>query len=146
MRIVWTMNGGPASGAAQQEVVLEDLDLLAFSSPMHTKSDSSPLKGVYRDTTFGLRYLHVPDSSDSQKVIRRLPLFSRFIPIQLHGRCIADFKSPSVTPLQRFSSSRRSGTCVRANQQSRAPRRGNEQWRLCLLVLPKSRSHQMLSL
>ncbi|KAJ7137773.1 hypothetical protein C8R44DRAFT_766147 [Mycena epipterygia] len=71
MRIVWTMNGGPASGAAQQDVVLEDLDLLAFSSLKDNTSDSSPLKGVYRDTTFGLRYLHVSDSPDSQKVQRR---------------------------------------------------------------------------
>ncbi|KAJ6525494.1 hypothetical protein DFH09DRAFT_1188547 [Mycena vulgaris] len=71
LRIVWTMNGGPASGVPQQDVVLEDLDLLAFSSLKDNDSDSSPLKGVYRDTTFGLRYLHVPDSSDSQKVHRR---------------------------------------------------------------------------
>ncbi|KAJ7461531.1 hypothetical protein FB451DRAFT_1497433 [Mycena latifolia] len=71
MRIVWTMNGGPASGAAQQDVVLEDLDLLAFSSIGDDKSDSSPLKGVYRETTFGLRYLHVTDSSNSPKVYRR---------------------------------------------------------------------------
>ncbi|KAJ7311529.1 hypothetical protein DFH08DRAFT_927211 [Mycena albidolilacea] len=56
MRIVWTMEGN-------QDVILEDLDLLAFSSlkdsSFKDKSDSSPLKGVYRDTTFGLRYLHV---------------------------------------------------------------------------------------
>ncbi|KAJ6490640.1 hypothetical protein C8R47DRAFT_1123083 [Mycena vitilis] len=68
LRIVWTMNGG--AGVTQQDVVLEDLDLLAFSS-LKDKSDSSPLKGVYRDTTFGLRYLHVQDSTDSQKVYRR---------------------------------------------------------------------------
>ncbi|KAJ7681764.1 hypothetical protein B0H17DRAFT_1075604 [Mycena rosella] len=71
LRIVWTMNGGSASGVAQQDVVLEDLDLLAFSSLRDDKSDSSPLKGVYRDTTFGLRYLHVSDSPDSPKVYRR---------------------------------------------------------------------------
>ncbi|KAJ7311511.1 hypothetical protein DFH08DRAFT_1045438 [Mycena albidolilacea] len=68
MRIVWTMEGN-------QDVILEDLDLLAFSSlkdsSFKDKSDSSPLKGVYRDTTFGLRYLHVPESTDSQKVYRR---------------------------------------------------------------------------
>ncbi|KAJ6531243.1 hypothetical protein B0H19DRAFT_1082183 [Mycena capillaripes] len=69
LRIIWTMNGGAASGGTQ-DVVLEDLDLLAFSS-LKDKSESSPLKGVYRDTTFGLRYLHVPDSTDSQKVYRR---------------------------------------------------------------------------
>ncbi|KAJ7940214.1 hypothetical protein B0H13DRAFT_2395509 [Mycena leptocephala] len=66
MRIVWTMNGGTG---ATQDVVLEDLDLLAFSSLAdNDKTESSPLKGVYRDTTFGLRYLHVPESTDSQKV------------------------------------------------------------------------------
>ncbi|KAJ7256458.1 hypothetical protein B0H12DRAFT_1232793 [Mycena haematopus] len=69
MRIVWTMDGN-------QDVVLEDLDLLAFSSLKDSstgkdRSDNSPLKGVYRDTTFGLRYLHVPESTDSQKVYRR---------------------------------------------------------------------------
>ncbi|KAJ7864828.1 hypothetical protein B0H14DRAFT_3862462 [Mycena olivaceomarginata] len=68
MRIVWTMEGN-------QDVILEDLDLLAFSSlkdsSFKDKSDSSLLKGVYRDTTFGLRYLYVPESTDSQKVYRR---------------------------------------------------------------------------
>ncbi|KAJ7172061.1 hypothetical protein C8R46DRAFT_1084702 [Mycena filopes] len=70
LRIIWTMNGGAASGAAQ-DVVLEDLDLLAFSSLKTDKFDSSPLKGVFRDTTFGLRYLYAPDSTESQKVYRR---------------------------------------------------------------------------
>ncbi|KAJ6502077.1 hypothetical protein C8R45DRAFT_975284 [Mycena sanguinolenta] len=66
MRVVWTMDNN-------QEVVLEDLDLLAFSSLKDgsSKSDSIPLKVVYRDTTFGLRYLHVPESSESHKVYRR---------------------------------------------------------------------------
>ncbi|KAJ7074066.1 hypothetical protein C8F01DRAFT_1099112 [Mycena amicta] len=69
LRVVWTMNG---SSAASQDVVLEDLDLLSFSSLGDSfKSESSPLKGVYRDTTFGLRYLYVPDSSDAHKVYRR---------------------------------------------------------------------------
>ncbi|KAJ7085690.1 hypothetical protein B0H15DRAFT_1023295 [Mycena belliarum] len=69
LRIVWTMNGGPDS--AQQDVTLEDLDLLAFSSIRDDESDSSPLKGVYRDTTFGLRYLHVSNSSEAPKVHRK---------------------------------------------------------------------------
>ncbi|KAJ7286292.1 hypothetical protein C8J57DRAFT_1708613 [Mycena rebaudengoi] len=72
LRIVWTMNGGSSSSSAdQQEVVLEDLDLLAFSSLKDRKTDSLPLKGVYRDMTFGLRYLHIPDSTESHKVYRR---------------------------------------------------------------------------
>ncbi|KAJ7217124.1 hypothetical protein GGX14DRAFT_440429 [Mycena pura] len=70
LRIVWTMNGGASSGAAQQDIVLEDLDLLAFSS-LNEKADSAPLKGVYRDTTFGLRYLYIPESSENQNVYRR---------------------------------------------------------------------------
>ncbi|KAJ7633002.1 hypothetical protein FB45DRAFT_520691 [Roridomyces roridus] len=71
MRVVWTMNGGSVSGA-EQDVVLEDLDLLAFSSLDRNQSESSPLKGVYRDTTFGLRYLHGPPGlPDSEQVYRR---------------------------------------------------------------------------
>ncbi|KAF7363855.1 hypothetical protein MSAN_01043500 [Mycena sanguinolenta] len=66
MRVVWTMD-------SNQEVVLEDLDLLAFSSlkDSSSKPESTPLKVVYRDTTFGLRYLYVPESTESQKVYRR---------------------------------------------------------------------------
>ncbi|KAF7295463.1 hypothetical protein MIND_01086100 [Mycena indigotica] len=69
LRVVWTMH---SSGTAPQDIVLEDLDLLSFSSLSDVfKSESSPLKGVYRETTFGLRYLYVPESSASQKVYRR---------------------------------------------------------------------------
>ncbi|KAF8205719.1 hypothetical protein K438DRAFT_1964129 [Mycena galopus ATCC 62051] len=85
MRIVWTMDGNQdvvlvcltsfsrrTSGYNRGLVASEDLDLLAFSflkdSSAKDKSDSPPLKGVCRDTTFGLRYLHVPESTESQKV------------------------------------------------------------------------------
>ncbi|KAJ7766791.1 hypothetical protein B0H16DRAFT_1522503 [Mycena metata] len=69
LRIVWTMNGG---GSAAQDVILEDLDLIAFSALKTDNTDgSSPLKGVYRDTTFGLRYLYAPESTEGQKVYRR---------------------------------------------------------------------------
>ncbi|KAF7322468.1 hypothetical protein HMN09_00025100 [Mycena chlorophos] len=69
LRVVWTMSG---AGQAEQDVILEDLDLLAFSSLDDSfKSESSPLKGVYRETTFGLRYLYVPESSEARKVYRR---------------------------------------------------------------------------
>ncbi|KAJ7161516.1 hypothetical protein C8R43DRAFT_337242 [Mycena crocata] len=74
LRVVWAMNDGPGSGGLAQNVILEDLDLLAFSSLKENKSDSSPLKAVYRDTTFGLRYLHVSEPAgggDPQKVFRR---------------------------------------------------------------------------
>ncbi|KAF7311313.1 hypothetical protein MKEN_01033000 [Mycena kentingensis (nom. inval.)] len=56
MRVVWSMNDG---SGADKDVVLEDLDLCAFSSLGGTGEQSPPLKGVYRDTTFGLRYLNV---------------------------------------------------------------------------------------
>ncbi|KAK7038112.1 hypothetical protein R3P38DRAFT_2904523 [Favolaschia claudopus] len=69
MRIVWTMDD-------DKDIVLEDLDLFAFSliktnNSGRDKADSSPLKAVYRDTTFGLRYLYVPESTESHKVYRR---------------------------------------------------------------------------
>lgn len=41
----------------------EDLDLLSFSAlapgaPRKNQTEGMPLKAVYRDTVFGLRYLH----------------------------------------------------------------------------------------
>ncbi|KAL0956327.1 hypothetical protein HGRIS_002479 [Hohenbuehelia grisea] len=61
VRIVWTMETGMN---VQNEIVLEDLDLLAFSAfPLlgaHQRQgpQSLPLKAVYKDAMVGIRYLH----------------------------------------------------------------------------------------
>ncbi|KAJ7169070.1 hypothetical protein C8R43DRAFT_945039 [Mycena crocata] len=70
LRVVWMDH------LAQQDVVLEDLDLGAFST-LKDESDT-PIKGVYHDTTFALRYLHVSTSagSDPQKFQVSFPTHS----------------------------------------------------------------------
>ncbi|GAA5889034.1 hypothetical protein JCM8208_007750 [Rhodotorula glutinis] len=50
----------PDRGGTQQPLLLDSLDLTAFSSReirTHTPSDQLPLKAVYRDAVLGLRYL-----------------------------------------------------------------------------------------
>ncbi|KAF7337949.1 hypothetical protein MVEN_02018300 [Mycena venus] len=79
----------------------EDLDLLAFSSLKSNskdKSDSSPLKGVYRDTTFGLRYLYAPDSTESQTVSsgRTVSLSDLIIHRQVYRRFQVSFTTSAL--------------------------------------------------
>ncbi|KZV69951.1 hypothetical protein PENSPDRAFT_675901 [Peniophora sp. CONT] len=60
LRIVWIMNnGGDSMDVDQSEVVLENLDLYAFSSMTGAhRMSSPPLKAVFRDSVVGIRYLH----------------------------------------------------------------------------------------
>ncbi|VDC01646.1 unnamed protein product [Peniophora sp. CBMAI 1063] len=60
LRIIWIMNSGDESmDVDQSEVVLENLDLYAFSTmPGAHRMSSPPLKAVFRDLVVGLRYLY----------------------------------------------------------------------------------------
>ena len=98
----------------------EDLDLLSFSSLDDTfKSESSPLKGVYRETTFGLRYLYVPESSEARKVGRER-VRSLASTLERKPRSIDGSKSRSRLRPLRCSSSTSSVSCVRARRPSLA--------------------------
>ncbi|KAG1865809.1 hypothetical protein DFJ58DRAFT_152364 [Suillus subalutaceus] len=82
LRIIWNFDSSTNSkDVDQREIILEDLDLLSFSSISNSKTNSAqpdhglPLKAVYRDAVVGIRYLH-PRTADStcQPVYRRFQI------------------------------------------------------------------------
>ncbi|KAG2153722.1 uncharacterized protein EDB93DRAFT_1239672 [Suillus bovinus] len=81
-RVVWNFDSNTNSADVdQREIILEDLDLLSFSSISNSKTNSGqpdhglPLRAVYRDAVVGIRYLH-PRTADSthQPVYRRIQI------------------------------------------------------------------------
>ncbi|KAG2055232.1 hypothetical protein BDR06DRAFT_1020454 [Suillus hirtellus] len=79
-RVVWNFDSNTDSlGVDQREIILEDLDLLSFSSISNSRTNSGqpdhglPLRAVYRDAVVGIRYLHSRTAdSTSQPVYRRI--------------------------------------------------------------------------
>ncbi|KAG2119939.1 uncharacterized protein F5147DRAFT_125896 [Suillus discolor] len=81
-RVVWNFDSNTNSvGVDQREIILEDLDLLSFSSISNSRTNSGqpdhglPLRAVYRDAVVGIRYLHSRTAdSTSQPVYRRIQI------------------------------------------------------------------------
>ncbi|KAG1799740.1 uncharacterized protein HD556DRAFT_1231166, partial [Suillus plorans] len=81
-RVVWNFDSNANSlGVDQREIILEDLDLLSFSSISNSRTNSGqpdhglPLRAVYRDAVVGIRYLHSRTAdSTSQPVYRRIQI------------------------------------------------------------------------
>ncbi|KAG1799742.1 uncharacterized protein HD556DRAFT_1231134 [Suillus plorans] len=81
-RVVWNFDSNTNSlGVDQREIILEDLDLLSFSSISNSRTNSGqpdhglPLRAVYRDAVVGIRYLHSKTAdSTSQPVYRRIQI------------------------------------------------------------------------
>ncbi|KAI0315464.1 hypothetical protein OF83DRAFT_352342 [Amylostereum chailletii] len=64
LRVVWDMSAGDMNTIGS-DVVLETLDLLSFSEVLPiggqtTAPEDLPLKAIYRDSTVGIRHLHLP--------------------------------------------------------------------------------------
>ncbi|KAF4572651.1 hypothetical protein EYR36_007161 [Pleurotus pulmonarius] len=135
LRILWNMD----TSGVKNEVLFEDLDLLAYSNIPTSGQPipGLPLKAVYRDAVVGIRYLYpIIATPDAQPVLRPTSASaSRFSRVFLvYARLFVDFKSLLPRPTQHSSSSMRYATSVPAKsilylvpRQSftgSAPRRG----------------------
>ncbi|KAF4572660.1 hypothetical protein EYR40_004259 [Pleurotus pulmonarius] len=115
LRILWNMD----TSGIKNEVLFEDLDLLAYSDIPTSGQPipGLPLKAVYRDAVVGIRYLYpIIATPDAQPVLRPTSASaSRFSRVFLvYDRLFVDFKSLLPRPTQHSSSSMRYATSAPA--------------------------------
>ncbi|KAI5123684.1 hypothetical protein M0805_001712 [Coniferiporia weirii] len=71
MRVVWTVSKA-SDRPSQENVILEDIDLMEIRKHVHPfQTHSLPLKAVFRDNMFGIRFLPPQAKSSTQSEYRR---------------------------------------------------------------------------